>query len=273
MTFHDFNLKMPVQTVPEHKARLIRDGITRYEYRSRFGMDEAAERYFNRVDSERKLAERVAASEVKSAPAPKPVLPPVPAFTGYRPNENSFKARILAHLAASKTPLTARQLCENMGIEIRQVQRAVAELRNNNKVRADKIEGSATSTKVYSIIKKTEPKEPVKPEVKVSDLYPTVKDIQAEVAEEFGITIADILSSTRSQKFAFPRFAAIYLCREFKPKISYPDLSDRFGFRDHTSIMNADRRARQLVIERPEFGGKVRAVWARINKKTARGQK
>jgi hypothetical protein len=273
MTFHDFNLKAPVATVPEHKARLIRDGITRNEYRSRFGMDEAAEQFFNRVDSERKLAERVARAVVKPAPTPRPTTPPVPAFTGYKPNENSFKARILAHLADAKAPLTARELCDRMGIEIRQVQRAVAELRNTNKVRADKMEGSATSTKVYSIIKTVEPKETVKPEVKVSDLYPTVKDIQAEVAEEFGITIEDILSSTRSQKFAFPRFAAIYLCREFKPKMSYPDLSDRFGFRDHTSIMNADRRARQLVIERPDFGGKVRNVWARISEKTARGKK
>lgn len=270
MTFHDFNLKMPPQIVPEHKARLIRDGITRYEYRSRFGMDEASERLFGQVESDRKLAERVAASQITPAPAPKPAQPPVPAFTGYRPNENSFKARILAHLSVTKTPLTARQLCERMGIEIRQVQRALAELRETKKIRADKIEGSATSTKVYSIIKKTEPE---KPAVPVSDLYPTVKDIQAEVAEEFGVTVKDILSSSRSQKFAFPRFAAIYLCRELKPKTSYPDLSDRFGFRDHTSIMNADRRARQLVIERPEFGGKVRAVWARINKKTARGQK
>jgi hypothetical protein len=270
MSFHDFNLKVPVPTVPERKARLIRDGISRYEYRSRFGMDEAAERFFNRVDSERKLAERVASTVIKPAPAPRPTTPPVPAFTGYRPNENSFKARILAHLADAKTPLTARQICDRMGIEIRQTQRAVAELRNANKVRADKIEGSATSTKVYSIIKKVEP---VKPEIKVSNLYPTVKDIQAEVAEEFGITVDDILSSTRSQKFAFPRFAAIYLCREFKPKMSYPDLSDRFGFRDHTSIMNADRRARQLVIERPEFGGKLRNIWARINEKTARGSK
>lgn len=273
MTFHDFNLKVPVASVPEHKARLIRDGITRYEYRSRFGMDEAAERYFNRVDSDRKLAERVASAVIKPAPAPRPTTPPVPAFTGYKPNENSFKARILAHLADAKTPLTARQICDRMGIQIRQAQRAVAELRNTNKVRADKIEGSATSTKVYSIIKKAEPKETAKPVVPVSDLYPTVKDIQAEVAEEFGITISDILSSTRSQKFAFPRFAAIYLCREFKPKMSYPDLSDRFGFRDHTSIMNADRRARQFMVDRPEFGGKVRNIWARIIEKTARGSK
>lgn len=272
MTFIDFNKPVSVATVPEHKARLIRDGITRNEYRSRFGLDEAAERFFNRVESERKLAERVASSEKPPLPVatPKPVPPPVPAFTGYKPNENSYKARILAQLAKDGIALTARQISDRMGLEMRQVQRALATLVLVKKVRADKVEGSQNYTKAYSIIKKVEP---TKPERLVSDLYPTVKDIQAEVAEEFGITVEDILSSTRSQRFAFPRFAAIYLCREFKPKMSYPDLSDRFGFRDHTSIMNADRRARQLAVERPDFGAKVRNVWARINKKTARVSK
>ena len=269
MTFIDFNIQA-VAPVPEHKARLIRDGITRQEYRSRFGMDEASERMFSRVESDRKLAERVASAEQKPAPAPKPVLPPVPAFTGYKPNETSYKARVLAQLAHDAIPLTARQISERMGIEIRQVQRALSTLVLVNKVRSFKIEGSQNYTKAYQIIKKVEV---VKKEAPISGLYPTVKDIQAEVAEEFGITLTGLFSQNRSQRFAFARFAAIYLCRELKPNMSYPDLSDRFGYRDHTSIMNADRRARKFMTERPDFGDKVRNVWARINEKTARGKK
>ena len=270
MTFHDFNLKVPVATVPEHKARLIRDGITRNEYRSRFGMDEAAERFFSRVESDRKLAERVANGEQKPTPAPKPVLPPAPAFLGYKPSETSYKARVLAQLAKDGIPLTARQIGERLGIEIRQVQRALSTLVLVNKVRSFKIDGSQNYTKAYQIIKKAEP---VKQEAPLSDLYPTVKDIQAEVAEEFGITLAGMFRQNRSQQFAFARFAAIYLCRELKHGMSYPDLSDRFGYRDHTSIMNADRRARQFMVDRPDFGDRVRNVWSRIGEKMARGRK
>ena len=269
MTFIDFNIHA-VAPVPEHKARMIREGITRQEYRSRFGMDEASERMFSRVESDRKLAERVASAEQKPAPAPKPVLPPVPAFTGYKPNETSYKARVLAQLAHDAIPLTARQISERMGIEIRQVQRALSTLVLVNKVRSFKIEGSQNYTKAYQIIKKVEV---VKKEAPVSGLYPTVKDIQAEVAEEFGITLAAMFRQNRSQTYAFARFAAIYLCRELKPNMSYPDLSDRFGYRDHTSVLSADRRARQFMTDRPDFGDKVRKVWARIVEKTARGRK
>jgi hypothetical protein len=270
VTFHDFSKPVAVALVPEHKARMIREGITRNEYRSRFGLDEAAERFFNRVESERKLADRVASGEQKPEPKPKPVLPPVPAFTGYKPNETSYKARVLAQLAHDGIPLTARQIADRMGLEIRQVQRALSTLVLINKVRSFKIENKQNYIKAYQIIKKVEP---TKPERLISDLYPTVKDIQAEVAEEFGITLAAMFRQNRSQTYAFARFAAIYLCRELKPNMSYPDLSDRFGYRDHTSVLSADRRARQFMTDRPDFGDKVRKVWARIVEKTARGRK
>ena len=55
MTFHDFNILVPVATVPSHKARLIQDGITRAEYRRRFGMDDASLALFAALEDNAKL--------------------------------------------------------------------------------------------------------------------------------------------------------------------------------------------------------------------------
>jgi hypothetical protein len=46
-------------TLHPSKADLIRNGITREEYRRRFGMDDAAFAYFSRMESDKALVEKM----------------------------------------------------------------------------------------------------------------------------------------------------------------------------------------------------------------------
>jgi chromosomal replication initiator protein len=43
-----------------------------------------------------------------------------------------------------------------------------------------------------------------------------------------------------------PRMIAMYVCRE-RLRLSYPELGDRFGGKDHTTVMNAHRKITAML--------------------------
>jgi chromosomal replication initiator protein len=75
----------------------------------------------------------------------------------------------------------------------------------------------------------------------------TVADIQAVVAESFGVSVADIRSPRRSQQYVRPRQIAMYLARELTDS-SLPRIGDGFC-RDHTTVLYAIRRVTERIRE------------------------
>ncbi len=75
----------------------------------------------------------------------------------------------------------------------------------------------------------------------------TVADIQAVVAEAFGVSVADIRSARRSQQYVRPRQIAMYLARELTDA-SLPRIGDGFC-RDHTTVLYAVRRVAERIRE------------------------
>lgn len=69
----------------------------------------------------------------------------------------------------------------------------------------------------------------------------SVERIQQAVAEHFGLTQADILSSRRTKDVVLPRHVAMYLARKLTLK-SLPEIGRRFGGRDHSTILSAVRK-------------------------------
>lgn len=66
----------------------------------------------------------------------------------------------------------------------------------------------------------------------------TVDLIQRKVAEYFEIRPSDMTAKRRSRNVAYPRHIAMYLSREMTP-LSYPEIGEEFGGRDHTTILHA----------------------------------
>jgi chromosomal replication initiator protein len=78
----------------------------------------------------------------------------------------------------------------------------------------------------------------------------TIENIQKTVAEYFKIRVADLLSKRRSRSIARPRQVAMALARELTNH-SLPEIGDAFGGRDHTTVMHACDRVKDLrVMER-----------------------
>jgi chromosomal replication initiator protein len=73
----------------------------------------------------------------------------------------------------------------------------------------------------------------------------TVENIQKTVAEYYKIRIADLLSKRRNRSVARPRQVAMALAKELTNH-SLPEIGDAFGGRDHTTVLHACRRVKEL---------------------------
>lgn len=73
----------------------------------------------------------------------------------------------------------------------------------------------------------------------------TVENIQKTVAEYYHLRVADLLSPKRSRSIARPRQIAMALAKELT-KHSLPEIGDKFGGRDHTTVIHACKKVSQF---------------------------
>jgi chromosomal replication initiator protein len=73
----------------------------------------------------------------------------------------------------------------------------------------------------------------------------TIENIQKTVADYFKIRMADMLSQRRSRSVARPRQVAMALAKELTTH-SLPEIGDAFGGRDHTTVLHACKRIKEL---------------------------
>lgn len=66
----------------------------------------------------------------------------------------------------------------------------------------------------------------------------SVEEIQKHVSLHFGLTLSDLTSHSRERHLVGPRQIAMYLCRTVADA-SFPVIAEKFGGRDHTTIMHA----------------------------------
>jgi chromosomal replication initiator protein len=94
----------------------------------------------------------------------------------------------------------------------------------------------------------------------------TVDDIQRAVCEYFSIRMSDLKSHRRHRSVAQPRMIAMYLCRQ-RLNTSYTELGDRFGGKDHTTVMSAVRKIESRILSRDaEVLASVQAIEHRLNR-------
>lgn len=86
--------------------------------------------------------------------------------------------------------------------------------------------------------------------------------IIAQTAAYFGVSIEDLTGPSRGRHLVMARQIGMYLCRELTD-LSLPKIGAEFGNRDHTTVMYADRKIRQLLAER-------RAVFNQVSELTNR---
>ncbi|MDG6774254.1 chromosomal replication initiator protein DnaA [Thiomicrorhabdus sp. ZW0627] len=73
----------------------------------------------------------------------------------------------------------------------------------------------------------------------------TLENIQKTVADYYKIRVADILSKRRSRNIARPRQMSMAIAKELTNH-SLPEIGDAFGGRDHTTVLHAVRKIKEL---------------------------
>ncbi len=74
----------------------------------------------------------------------------------------------------------------------------------------------------------------------------TIENIQKTVADYYKIKMADLLSKKRTQFLARARQVAMTLAKELTNH-SLPEIGDAFGGRDHTTVLHACRKVKELM--------------------------
>jgi chromosomal replication initiator protein len=94
------------------------------------------------------------------------------------------------------------------------------------------------------------------------DLRPrrrTLREIQEQVCSDFGVSLDDLLSTSRAAGVAWPRQLAMYLARELTDA-TLPAIGRAFGGRNHTTVLHAHRRTTERIASDPEAYEAVRRL-------------
>jgi chromosomal replication initiator protein len=75
----------------------------------------------------------------------------------------------------------------------------------------------------------------------------SIESIQKLVADHFRIKVSELKSDKRLKAIVLPRQVAIFLCRELT-KASYPEIGDRFGGKDHSTIIHSVKKIDKQII-------------------------
>lgn len=76
----------------------------------------------------------------------------------------------------------------------------------------------------------------------------SVEEIIKKVGAHFNIKVADLKSPKRLKAVVLPRQVAMYLARQLTSS-SYPEIGERFGGKDHSTIIHAIRKIEKLMEE------------------------
>jgi chromosomal replication initiator protein len=88
-------------------------------------------------------------------------------------------------------------------------------------------------------------KDALKDLLALQDKLVSVSNIQTTVAEYYKIKTSDMMAKRRNRSVARPRQVAMALAKELTNH-SLPEIGDAFGGRDHTTVLHACRKIREL---------------------------
>jgi chromosomal replication initiator protein len=87
----------------------------------------------------------------------------------------------------------------------------------------------------------------------------TLREIQEQVCADFGVSLEQLLSTSRATSVAWPRQVAMYLARELTDA-TLPAIGRAFGGRNHTTVLHAHRRTAERIASDPNAFEAVRRL-------------
>jgi chromosomal replication initiator protein len=119
------------------------------------------------------------------------------------------------------------------------------------------LEGSLTRLGAFSSLTKTPitiefAREVLSHSLKSFQREVTVESIQKTICDYFNVKLGDLKAKRRTQNIALPRQVAMYLCRKHT-ETSFPAIGDKFGGRDHSTVIHASKTIERKIKEDPHM--------------------
>jgi chromosomal replication initiator protein len=95
-------------------------------------------------------------------------------------------------------------------------------------------------------------REALKDLLALQDKQVSIQNIQRVVGEYYKVKMGDFISKRRSRSVARPRQVAMSLAKELT-NYSLPEIGDAFGGRDHTTVLHACRKIKELCNTNPDM--------------------
>jgi chromosomal replication initiator protein len=92
---------------------------------------------------------------------------------------------------------------------------------------------------------------------------PTIELVQNLACEVFDVTREELVSATRTARVAWARQVAMYLSRQHTGA-TLPAIGERFGGRNHTTVIHACRKASERIANDPDANAIVRQLERRL---------
>ena len=117
------------------------------------------------------------------------------------------------------------------------------------------LEGSLTRLGAFASLTKSAitvglTKEVLRNTLKGAQREITIEGIQKTICDYYNIKIGDLKAKRRTKNVAFPRQVAMYLCRKYT-ETSFPSIGDKFGGRDHSTVIHASKTIEKKIKEDP----------------------
>jgi chromosomal replication initiator protein len=138
------------------------------------------------------------------------------------------------------------------------------------------LEGALIRVTAYASLTRSEPSLELAKDVlesvlpNAAETRITTELIMTIAAEYFDVTPDDIKSANRTRPLVEARQMAMYLCRELTD-LSLPKIGERFGGRDHSTVVHATTKVRSRMREREISYQQVRELTERIRQRAIRG--
>lgn len=121
------------------------------------------------------------------------------------------------------------------------------------------LEGSLTRIGAFAALTNTEitldmAKQVLRNIVKADDETIPVETIQKTVASFFNVRFADLRAKKKNKSFVLPRQVAMYLSRKLTG-LSLQELGEKFGGKDHTTVLHAIKKIEQRSADDPALRG------------------
>ena len=131
------------------------------------------------------------------------------------------------------------------------------------------LEGSLTRLGAFSSLTKATitvelAKDVLKNTLKSAQQEITVENIQKTICDYFNLKIGDLKAKRRTQNIALPRQVAMYLCRKYT-ETSFPAIGDKFGGRDHSTVIHASKTIERKIKEDPHMQTTIEKLERNLN--------